>query len=411
MVWKFALAATTAFIGVQAAVKTNYASTVDPLNVVLPDIPQTTSLDEAVQCTYYNSPNAIVPAEWPTVWGSATSNGMNTSAEFTALYNSIDWTKVPNFPVRKLSAAGGLDMTGYDNVNDPACWWSSTTCKTPKTAGINGDLYACPEPEVWGITFDDGPNCSHNAFYDFLEKEKQKATMFYIGSNVVNWPYGALRGVKDGHHIAGHTWSHKMMTTLTNQEVLAELYYTQKAIKHVTGVTPKHWRPALGDLDDRVRWIATQLDLTAILWNLDTFDWAANVQAGVTEQTVDDHYQEYIKMGTNGTFANSGNIVLSHEINAMTMNFFMKHYPAIKKAYTHVMDVATCMNITQPYAENAVVFPTFDQAVGTSSNSSSSGTIPGAAKASTTGSSAASGSVTFNGPLFIAALFGLLALV
>ncbi|KAG2233964.1 hypothetical protein INT48_006456, partial [Thamnidium elegans] len=168
---------------------------------------------------------------------------------------------------------------------------------------------------------------------------------------------------------------------------------------------------ALGDLDDRVRWIATQLDLTAILWNLDTFDWAANVQAGVTEQTVDDHYQEYIKMGTNGTFANSGNIVLSHEINAMTMNFFMKHYPAIKKAYTHVMDVATCMNITQPYAENAVVFPTFDQAVGTSSNSSSSGTIPGAAKASTTGSSAASGSVTFNGPLFIAALFGLLALV
>jgi peptidoglycan/xylan/chitin deacetylase (PgdA/CDA1 family) len=67
--------------------------------------------------------------------------------------------------------------------------------------------------------------------------------MFYIGSNVVNWPYGAQRGVVDGHHIAGHTWSHKMMTTLTNQEVLAELYYTQKAIKYVTGVTPKYWRP------------------------------------------------------------------------------------------------------------------------------------------------------------------------
>ena len=67
--------------------------------------------------------------------------------------------------------------------------------------------------------------------------------MFYIGSNVINWPYGALRGVKDGHHLAGHTWSHQLMTTLTNEEVLAELYYTQKAIKFVTGVTPKHWRP------------------------------------------------------------------------------------------------------------------------------------------------------------------------
>lgn len=176
---------------------------------------------------------------------------------------------------------------------------------------------------------------------------------------------------------------------------------------------------ALGDLDDRVRWIATQLDLTAILWNLDTFDWAANVQPGVTEQTVDDHYKEYIDMGNNGTFANSGNIVLSHEINAMTMNFFMKHYPEIKKAYNHVMDVATCMNITQPYAEKAVTFPTFEQAIGSGSGSNSassspSGTVtPGAGKAnaSTSPSSGASGSVSLNGPLFIAALFGLFVLV
>lgn len=410
MVWKVAIAA-TALMGVTSAVTTNYTSSTDPLKITLPEIPQTTSHDPATQCVYYNSPYTIAPADWPTPWAIATSNGMNTSAEFTALYNSIDWSKAPNFPPRKLNpATGGLDMTGYDTANDPACWWSSSTCKTPKTSGINADLYACPEPDVWGITFDDGPNCSHNAFYDYLQEQKQKASMFYIGSNVVNWPYGALRGVKDGHHIAGHSWSHQMMTTLTNQEVLAELYYTQKAIKHVTGVTPKHWRPALGDIDDRVRWIATQLDLTAILWNLDTFDWAANVQAGVTPATVDAHYEDYIAMGSNGTFANSGNIVLSHEINNMTMEFFMKHYPAIKKSYKHVMDVATCMNITQPYAESAVTFPTFAQAVGGTNTSAGSGsnTTPGAAKASNTNSASAH---SVNAALFIAALFGLLVLV
>lgn len=73
--------------------------------------------------------------------------------------------------------------------------------------------------------------------------------MFYIGSNVLAWPYGALRGVKDGHHIAGHTWSHKLMTTLTNQEVLAELYYSTKAIKYVTGLTPLYWRPVSVSFD------------------------------------------------------------------------------------------------------------------------------------------------------------------
>jgi hypothetical protein len=59
----------------------------------------------------------------------------------------------------------------------------------------------------------------------------------------LDWPYGALRGAKDGHHIASHTWSHKLMTSLTNDEVLAELYYAQKAVKFVTGLTPKYWRP------------------------------------------------------------------------------------------------------------------------------------------------------------------------
>ncbi|KAG1055950.1 hypothetical protein G6F43_002131 [Rhizopus delemar] len=417
MVWKAAIVSAITFIGVNA-VTTNYTSTTNPNNITLPSIPQTTSHDPVAECTYYQSPFVINKAEWPNTWEKATSNGINKSAEFQALYNSIDWTKAPNIPVRKISATtGGLDMTGYDTATDPACWWSSTTCKKPKAEGINADLYECPEPDVWGLTFDDGPNCSHNAFYDYLEQNKQKASMFYIGSNVINWPYGALRGVKDGHHLAGHTWSHQLMTTLTNEEVLAELYYTQKAIKFVTGVTPKHWRPAQGDIDDRVRWIATQLNLTAILWNLDTDDWAAGTP-GVTVDTVKKNYEDFIKMGSNGTFAHSGNIVLSHEINNMTMGFFLDHYTEIKKAYSHVMDVATCLNITNPYQETTVTFPTFDEAVSgkksdassSASASASSPVAPGAAAAKAAAKSSGN-SVSMNGSLFIAAVFGLLVLV
>lgn len=53
-------------------------------------------------------------------------------------------------------------------------------------------------------------------------------------------------------------------------------------------------------------------------------------------------------MNSNGIFGNSSNIILSHEINRMTMTFFMNHYEEIKKAYAHVLDVITCMNITNP---------------------------------------------------------------
>lgn len=222
--------------------------------------------------------------------------------------------------------------------------------------------------------------------------------MFYIGSNVMNWPYGAQRGVRDGHHIAVHTWSHPMMTTLSNQDVLAELYYATKMIKYVTGLTPLYWRPPLGDVDDRVRWIASQLNLTAIIWNLDTDDWAAGTT--VTVQQVQQNYQNFITMGTNGTFANTGNIVLSHEINNMTMDFATQNIPNIKKAYKNILDVATCMNITHPYVETTVSFS------GVAGNSSSGSVSPGGSSSS---KGSAATSTQANAALAIAALFAVVA--
>ena len=187
----------------------SFTSQINPKNIPIPSIPATTSDDVTTECTYY-SPDAslitINPAEWPTIWDVATSNGMVNSSEFTTLYNSIDWTKAPNIPVRTLTASGALDFTNYSAATDPDCWWSASVCTKPKLADVNADIANCPEPETWGLTYDDGPNCSHNAFYDYLQQQKLKASMFYIGSNVLDWPYGAMRGVVDGHHIASHTW-------------------------------------------------------------------------------------------------------------------------------------------------------------------------------------------------------------
>ena len=32
------------------------------------------------------------------------------------------------------------------------------------------------QPQTLGYGFDDGPNCSHNAFYDYLTTQEQKAS-------------------------------------------------------------------------------------------------------------------------------------------------------------------------------------------------------------------------------------------
>lgn len=40
---------------------------------------------------------------------------------------------------------------------------------------------------------------------------------------------------------ARHADVDRPMTTLTNEQAFAELYYTRKAIKDIVGVTPKCW--------------------------------------------------------------------------------------------------------------------------------------------------------------------------
>ena len=79
--------------------------------------------------------------------------------------------------------------------------WTCGQCTKPKLAGLSPDISAVPEPKTMGYGFDDGPNCTHNAFYNYLSSQNQKATMFYIGSNVMDWPLQAKRAIADGHEI------------------------------------------------------------------------------------------------------------------------------------------------------------------------------------------------------------------
>ena len=176
--------------------------------------------------------------------------------------------------------------------------------------------------------------------------------MFYIGSNVLDWPYQAQRGIVDGHDICVHTWSHHYTTTLTNEQVFAELYYTAKAIKQVVGITPTCWRPPYGDVDDRVRAIAYGLGLRTILWEADTDDWNIIPAGTQSTQQIDQNYQNiFNKAGSESP------IVLTHEIVLQTMEEFQKMYPQLKQAYKNVVPLTACQNVTKPYPDSDITYP------------------------------------------------------
>ncbi|CEQ40655.1 SPOSA6832_02279 [Sporobolomyces salmonicolor] len=346
-----------------------------------------TITNPAQECAVYSYPPvAALQAQkvFPAIWEIADLS--TAQPDVVALFNSLNGS-IPDIAPRG-TPAGNFTGVNYNGVEDPDCWWTWKQCTTPKAKGLQPDITKCDEPNTWGFTLDDGPNCSHNAYYDYLESVKQKATLFYIGSNVLDWPLEAQRGLADGHEICAHTWSHRYMTSLTNEEAFAELYFSKKAIKDVIGVTVQCWRPPYGDVDDRIRYIAQALGMITVIWEDNTFDYeiatlgAAQVEANYVLPSRAD--------------PRPSRAVLTHELNNDTMSMSEKYLPQIQKAFKYVAPVAVCNNNTQPYVETGYTYPNFAQwASGTTSISLAAPTaVSTDASLSIPLSTGASGSVT-----------------
>lgn len=124
---------------------------------------------------------------------------------------------------------------------------------------------------------------------------------------------------------------------------------------------------------------------------MDTNDWAAGFTT--TVEAVQQSYDDYITMGTNGTFADSGNIVLTHEINNTTMSLAVENLPKIISAYKQVLDVATCYNISYPYFENIEWTHTLNGSTTASSTNTNGSTMASAVNSAVAGATATAAKV------------------
>ncbi|KAI9271731.1 hypothetical protein BDA99DRAFT_417546, partial [Phascolomyces articulosus] len=303
--------------------------------------------------------------DYPDTW--KTPSGEHE--EIQAAVAAIDWDHVPKAPIRSADpATGDLIMKDYDVGDDEYCWWSATGCVKPKTQYIPEDAHICSEPGDWGLTFDDGPlnprkvvidqsedgidEYAEPYLYDFLADQQIRSTLFYVGSNVATYPEAAKRAFDAGHHLCLHTWSHVAMTTLKNEEVVAELYWALRAVKEATGATSRCWRPPFGDVDDRVRAIAHQMGLTTVLWSKDSQDWQMPSMSneGVMErETIDGYFQQWIDERQAGNDTH-GHIGLQHELNEETIGMAEKWVPKLKEVF-NVKPIHECTAIGKPYWE------------------------------------------------------------
>lgn len=128
-----------------------------------------------------------------------------------------------------------------------------------------------PNKPMIALTFDDGPYRNITTpILDVLEKHNAAATFFILGNRVSGNEDIIQRAINGGSEIANHSFSHKQLTAISNNELKSQVYDTQAAIKNAVGREPTLLRPTYGAVNNNLK---QTIDMPLILWSIDTLDW------------------------------------------------------------------------------------------------------------------------------------------
>ncbi|MEU9759737.1 polysaccharide deacetylase family protein [Streptomyces sp. NPDC047985] len=146
----------------------------------------------------------------------------------------------------------------------------------------------CRKAKCIALTFDAGPGEDTPHLLDILKEKKVPATFFLLGKHhVKKHPDTVRRIAAEGHEVANHTWTHKILTEQKPARIRTELEKTQNAIAGITGRQPRLMRPPQGRTDDTVSKISKELGLAQVLWSATAKDYSTTDSALIERRILD----------------------------------------------------------------------------------------------------------------------------
>ncbi|EIW00841.1 polysaccharide deacetylase family sporulation protein PdaB [Thermoanaerobacter siderophilus] len=160
--------------------------------------------------------------------------------------------------------------------------------------------------KVVALTFDDGPIPEYTEKYvDILKSMEVKATFFVIGKNAQKHPELLKYIYENGNEIGLHSYSHFNMSKMKPEQMVEELYKTQKIVVESTGVKPILFRPPYGAFNKTLLEISDALGLHVVLWNVDPDDWRSPAVENVVNRVI--------------SHTKNGSVILMHEGKTNTL--------------------------------------------------------------------------------------------
>lgn len=178
------------------------------------------------------------------------------------------------------------------------------------------------------LTYDDGPSKDTPTILKVLKKNNSVATFFVVGNRLSSYKSTVEKAYEQGCEIANHTYSHQILTRLGAAGIKSQISKTNKAVKRITGESPKVLRTPGGATNSSVKSVA---GMPIIYWSIDTLDWKTR-SASKTVRAVLNHVKD-------------GDIVLMHDLHHCTAVASKTIIPKlVKKGYqlVTVSELAEC---------------------------------------------------------------------
>lgn len=155
------------------------------------------------------------------------------------------------------------------------------------------------------LSFDDGPHPVYTPqILEVLRDEGVHAAFFVTGAQVAAYPGILKRIYAEGHEIGNHTYSHTLMESAAECDVLSEIQDTSELVEKLIGSATRWLRPVGGALSAAYVHAAESSGHTLVLWNIDTQDWRAARGLGRSDE---------IRMCITEPAPANGSVILMHD--------------------------------------------------------------------------------------------------
>ena len=136
-----------------------------------------------------------------------------------------------------------------------------------------------------GLTFDDGPGAVTAALLDVLARHGAHATFDVLGERIAGREALLRRIAASGHEIGVHGWRHGDHRDRPLRRA-REAARTADAVRAVTGVRPRVFRPPFGLANRRLRLAVARHGLRTVLWDVDPRDYEEPGAEAILERTL-----------------------------------------------------------------------------------------------------------------------------